>query len=641
MFKSHAEEEWKLTDIPDMTGKLVIITGANSGIGFQTARFLYGKGATVVAACRSVDKATTALAAIEEEFKEQKEHGEITVLQLDLGSLESVKAFPDKLSEKYADRKIDILINNAGIMNTPTYTKTPEGFELQVGTNYLGHFALTGLLFDRINTDSGRIVNLSSNMHKIACGFDFDHWNSEKGYSPVKSYAWSKAACLLFSTELNRRLQATGSNIKVASAHPGWTPTGLQNTEKESRGKIMVGLFNMVENAVSHPPENGAAPTLRAAVDPNVVSGQYYGPGGCMEMHGPPVVVKPVESATNAETAKNLWAMSVGLTKVDFLSDVLSSHSLEEWKLTDIPDMTGKFVVITGANSGIGFQTARFLYGKGATVVAACRSVDKATTALAAIEEEFKEQKEHGEITVLQLDLGSLESVKAFPDKLNAKFADRKIDILINNAGIMNTPTYTTTPEGFELQVGTNYLGHFALTGLLFDRINADSGRIINLSSNMHKVACGFDFTHWNSEKGYNPIKSYAWSKAACLLFSTELNRRLQAKGSRIKVATAHPGWTPTGLQSTEKSSSGAVMVGLFNLVENAVSHPPENGAAPTLRAAVDPRVVSGQYYGPGGFMEMNGPPVVVKPLDSATNAETAASLWALSAGLTKVDFLQ
>jgi NAD(P)-dependent dehydrogenase (short-subunit alcohol dehydrogenase family) len=317
MFKNH-DNDWKLTDIPDMTGKFVVITGANSGIGFQTAKFLYGKGATVVAACRSVDKANTALATIVDEYKEQKEHGEITVLQLDLGSLESVKAFPDKLNEKYPDRKIDILINNAGIMNTPTYTRTPEGFELQVATNFLGHFALTGLLFDRINADSGRIVNLSSLMHKMACGFDFTRWNSEKGYSPMKSYAWSKAACLLFSTELDRRLRAKESKIKVVTAHPGWTPTGLQTTEKESLG-MFASVFSMVENAVSHPPEAGASPTLRAAVDPTVESGQYYGPGGCMEVSGPPVLVKPVATATNAETAQSLWALAAGLTKVDFL----------------------------------------------------------------------------------------------------------------------------------------------------------------------------------------------------------------------------------------------------------------------------------------------------------------------------------
>jgi NAD(P)-dependent dehydrogenase (short-subunit alcohol dehydrogenase family) len=314
-------QEWKLSDIPELNGKLAVVTGANSGIGFQTARFLYGKGATVVAACRSVDKATTALGAIEAEFKEQKEHGEISVLPLDLGSLDSVRAFPEKLNEKFPDKKIDLLINNAGIMNTPTFTRSADGFELQVATNHLGHFGLTGLLFDRINPDSGRIVNVSSIMHKYAPkgAFDFDNWNDENAYSGGKSYSLSKAANLLFTTELDKRLKAKGSKIKVLAAHPGWTPTNLQAGDKERAGFLVRGIIGFAESLFTHSNEGGASPTLRAAVDPNAESGQYYGPGGFMEMNGPAVLVKPTEDASNPTTAERLWAMSAELTKVDFL----------------------------------------------------------------------------------------------------------------------------------------------------------------------------------------------------------------------------------------------------------------------------------------------------------------------------------
>ncbi len=307
---------WTVDNIPDLTGKVVIVTGANSGIGFETAKEFARKGAQTILACRSMDKAQVALDQIRAEIP----NAPTEIMQLDLASLDSIHQFTAAFLAKY-DR-LDLLVNNAGIMMVP-YGKTEDGFERQFGTNHLGHFALTGLLLDTIlATPGARVVNVSSAAHQWG-GMDFDDLMFEnKAYSSTGAYGQSKLSNLLFTYELQRRFEAAGADAMAVAAHPGSTNTNLQD-EIGSRWYIrpFVPLFRlMMQDA-----HMGALPTIRAAVDPNVKGGQYYGPGGFMEQRGYPVVVESNEASHNTADARRLWDVSERLTDVLFeqLPDVI------------------------------------------------------------------------------------------------------------------------------------------------------------------------------------------------------------------------------------------------------------------------------------------------------------------------------
>jgi NAD(P)-dependent dehydrogenase (short-subunit alcohol dehydrogenase family) len=212
---------WTAENIPDLTGKIAIVTGANSGIGYEMARALAGKEARVILACRNKDKGDAAVRQITQEYPEAKAE----LMQLDLADLASVRRFADEFAN-HCDR-LDILINNAGIMRTP-FGKTADGFELQFGTNHLGHFALTGLLLDLIiRTPQARVITVSSGGERFG-KIDFDNLNAEKGYDGGGAYGQSKLANLLFTYELQRRFEGTGVDAIAAAAHPGWTVTNLQ-----------------------------------------------------------------------------------------------------------------------------------------------------------------------------------------------------------------------------------------------------------------------------------------------------------------------------------------------------------------------------------------------------------------------------
>lgn len=295
--------KWTSERIGDISGKTAIVTGANSGIGFETAKALAVRGAHVVLACRSERRGTEALEAL----RTSKPSGTATLRLLDLSDLDSVRAFADRLLAEV--EHIDLLINNAGVM-MPPLSRTAQGFELQLGVNHLGHFALTGLLLERIiATPSARIVNVSSQAHRIG-KIDFDdlNWESRK-YRKIAAYGQSKLANLLFTFELRRRLGALGADTKVAAAHPGWTGTNLQQHVKQF--EWMNGIFAMA-------PWKGALPTLRAATDPEVASGDYYGPRGLFEMNGYPVKVGTTKAARSEPDAARLWDESVALTGVTY-----------------------------------------------------------------------------------------------------------------------------------------------------------------------------------------------------------------------------------------------------------------------------------------------------------------------------------
>ena len=295
-------EHWTTKDIPDQTGKTAIVTGANSGIGFETAKILAVKGATVVMACRNLQKAQQAA----KEIRLATKDAELDIIKLDLADLNSVRIFTERYKTKYAT--LDLLINNAGVM-IPPFTKTADGFELQFGANHLGHFALTGLLLDRLLvTPNARIVNVSSSAHRMGTGtINFDNLNAEQGYSASSAYAQSKLANILFTLELNRYLESINSDVIATACHPGWTVTGLQK-----------GLLHGISRIIGQQPKMGALPTLRAAIDPSAKRNDYYGPGGVMEMRGYPELVETSGTAKDTDLAKQLWEKSEELTGIPY-----------------------------------------------------------------------------------------------------------------------------------------------------------------------------------------------------------------------------------------------------------------------------------------------------------------------------------
>ena len=297
------QQRWTEADIPDQTGRTVVVTGANTGLGFETARALARRGATVVLACRDLDKATAAAARIGA--------GAVRTLRLDLASLASVREAAGELRSCY-DR-LDLLINNAGLM-MPPYGRTADGFELQFGTNHLGHFALTGLVLDLLlATPGARIVTVSSMGHRMGV-MDFEDLQFERGYSRMASYGRSKLANLLFTYELQRRLDEAGAGTIAVAAHPGASRTELGRHQTGAMGF----LARPIEHLVSQDSRMGSLPTLRAAVDPCVRGGEYYGPDGLFEMHGYPKRVESNARSHDAAGQRRLWQESERLTGVTF-----------------------------------------------------------------------------------------------------------------------------------------------------------------------------------------------------------------------------------------------------------------------------------------------------------------------------------
>jgi NAD(P)-dependent dehydrogenase (short-subunit alcohol dehydrogenase family) len=297
---------WTTTDIPDQTGRTAIITGANTGLGFQTAAALAAKGAHVVLAVRTTGKGDDAAAAITSAHPGST----VDVAELDLTSLESVRRAADELRSRHDT--IDLLINNAGVMMTPKGT-TRDGFELQFGTNHLGHFAFTGLLLDRLLAVPGsRVVTVSSVGHRFARnGIRFDDLQWEKDYSRVGAYGQAKLANLMFTYELQRRLQ--GTNTIAAAAHPGGSRTELTRNLPRA-----VELVSSVLEPLYQGPDMGALPQLRAATDPGVIGGQYFGPDGFAEQRGYPVVVASSRASHDVDAQRRLWTVSEELTGVTF-----------------------------------------------------------------------------------------------------------------------------------------------------------------------------------------------------------------------------------------------------------------------------------------------------------------------------------
>ena len=295
------------------------------------------------------------------------------------------------------------------------------------------------------------------------------------------------------------------------------------------------------------------------------------------------------------------------------------------WTSEDVPGQQGRLAVITGANTGLGFETARVLAARGASVVLAVRDPDKGKRAAARI----AAASPGADLTVQPLDLASLDSIRAAAAELRARHP--RIDLLVNNAGVMFPPRQTTR-DGFELQFGTNHLGHFALTGLLLEQMLPVPGsRVVTVSSLAHRIRARINFGDLQSERSYRRVAAYSQSKLANLMFTYELQRRLSGAGTTIAVA-AHPGLAATEL--TRNTPATAAL-----LYARLLSQTPAMGALPTLRAATDPGVLGGQYYGPGGLLGTRGYP---KPAQSSRQSHDTAlqhRLWTVSEQLTGITF--
>ena len=301
-------KDWNPYEAPSLEDKRAIVTGANSGLGYETTKELARKGAKVIMACRNMDKAAKAKTQILEEIPNAK----LTIMEIDLASLDSVRKFAGKFNLEYSS--LDLLINNAGVM-MPPFELTDDGFELQFEANYLGHFLLTGLLLRKLEeAPAARVISLSSLAHDWGDIY-FDDLNFSKKYDKRKSYGQSKLACLIFAYELERRLRKDNSSVLSLAAHPGISDTELSRyLPKFIRfiSPIIMPLF--AQNA-----SKGALPTLRAAMDLTLTGGTYVGPDGNEEYKGNPVVVDSNLNSKDEEKAERLWTVSEKLAGIHYL----------------------------------------------------------------------------------------------------------------------------------------------------------------------------------------------------------------------------------------------------------------------------------------------------------------------------------
>jgi NAD(P)-dependent dehydrogenase (short-subunit alcohol dehydrogenase family) len=301
---------WTAADIPDLADRTAVVTGANSGIGYHTAVELARHGATVVLACRDAGRGDEAVRRVAGEVPAAS----VQLALLDLADLASVRRFADSYPATH--QGLDLLVNNAGVMALPM-RRTADGFEMQFGTNHLGHFALTGLLLPRLLArPAARVVTVSSDLHRIG-RIDFADLNAERGYRRWRAYAQSKLANLLFTLELQRRAEAAGADLLAVAAHPGYAATNLQTAGARMTGsRLRAQVAGLLNRVFSQPAEMGALPLLYAATNPDVRGGQYVGPAG--GRRGYPGLATPSAGARDADAARRLWEVSERLTGVRY-----------------------------------------------------------------------------------------------------------------------------------------------------------------------------------------------------------------------------------------------------------------------------------------------------------------------------------
>lgn len=297
--------KWTHNDIPkhSIFGRTVLVTGANTGLGFECARQLALKKAAVIMACRDMEKGHAAVERISNEFHE----ADVWLIHLDLADLSSVREFAREFNQRYL--QLDLLINNAGVMALPRRRETADGFEMHFGVNHLGHFALTGLLMPALReSPAARVVTVSSGLHMVG-SLNFDNLGWERGYNRWLAYGRSKLANLLFTYELQRKLESSGSPVRAMAAHPGYAATELQRH---------AGFFATIGNQFAQSAAMGSLPSLYAATSPDAVGGAYYGPRGLFQQWGYPTRVGSSRRSRDEAVAARLWAVSEDLTGVVF-----------------------------------------------------------------------------------------------------------------------------------------------------------------------------------------------------------------------------------------------------------------------------------------------------------------------------------
>jgi NAD(P)-dependent dehydrogenase (short-subunit alcohol dehydrogenase family) len=306
------QKPWTSDDLPDLSGKTIVVTGGNSGIGYEAALEFARKRAKVVLACRDLGKARTAASKI----SASSPGADVEVMALDLSNLASVRGFSDAFHTQH--HALHVLCNNAGVMAIP-YRLTTDGFEMQFGTNHLGHFALTGLLLDLIlATDGARVVNVASGAHRFGT-MRFDDLQWKNGYRKWRAYGQSKLANLLFTFELQRKAESAGKKFLSVACHPGYAATNLQSAGPRMQGSSMLeSLFSVGNSLFAQSAAMGALPTEYAAASPAVGGGDYIGPDGMGELWGHPTKVPSSAAANDSASAKKLWEISEQLTNVRY-----------------------------------------------------------------------------------------------------------------------------------------------------------------------------------------------------------------------------------------------------------------------------------------------------------------------------------
>lgn len=312
---------WSISDIPDLQGRVALVTGANSGLGLETTRILALKGAHVVMACRNPDKARKAQAEIQATVP----HASTELTTLDLASLSSIRACANGFREAHS--RLDMLFNNAGVMAIPR-SETEDGFEMQFGTNYLGHFALTGLLLPTLlATPRSRVITMTS-LARFAGRVNLNDLNSKHSYSRWGAYGQSKRADLLFAFELQHRLSDAGASTISVAAHPGYASTELQTTSAStSNAALETFFYATLGSLAAQSAQMGALPELYAATAPNIYGGELVGPGGLFGMRGYPKIEKNSQREYDRQTATQLWDEAVKLTGVDYLVEKVQTSS--------------------------------------------------------------------------------------------------------------------------------------------------------------------------------------------------------------------------------------------------------------------------------------------------------------------------
>jgi NAD(P)-dependent dehydrogenase (short-subunit alcohol dehydrogenase family) len=310
--RTAATEKWDGSRIPDLAGRTVVVTGANSGLGLHTATGLAGAGAHVVMACRDPGRGAAAL----DRVRQASDQTRVELASLDLADLSSVRRFAEEVVSRH--QSLDALVNNAGVMAIP-HRRTADGFEMQLGTNHLGHFALTGLLLPALLArPDARVVTVSSAAHRVG-RIDFEDLQGERRYSRWGAYAQSKLANLLFAFELHRRCATRGVGLRSVAVHPGYSATNLQRASSSGVVRALVsGVYGLGNRLLAQPDAQGALPSLYAATAPEISGGQYFGPDGIFEMHGHPRRTAAAGRAYDPEIARRLWAVSEDLTGIRF-----------------------------------------------------------------------------------------------------------------------------------------------------------------------------------------------------------------------------------------------------------------------------------------------------------------------------------